>query len=152
MMAKKERLLTRLVNELQAEKIVVTGSFALYKLGVTEIKPKDLDIILIKPYESTKDLIKIWNNINKSNIRVSNYPSKVGLQYIVNIDGIEVDFFFTDTPIDSIKVDGVNYKKPYDIFKAKKKIGRIKDWGQLKRIANSIFSQKELDDCLNKVV
>ena len=66
------------------------------------------------------------------------------------MDGIEVDFFFSDHPIDCIKIDGINYRKPLDVFMAKRTIGRLKDWSQLRQIAESIFSRKDFDNAMKK--
>ena len=143
-----EALILKLKTLLPAEKFIVTGSYALFKYGLTpQANVKDLDIILSKPEPTA-----VNNMVNLSN----DFPAKTkpqkksSVNYIFMVDNIKVDVFtesqYTE---DTLSINGVFYSSVAHIISAKKTYGRMKDWLQLRDMARMFFKEEEFQSFLN---
>jgi hypothetical protein len=143
-MTKKE-VINHLKTILISEQFIVTGSYALSKMGlVEESKVGDLDIILVKPIESTLEVLKRLQE---------EHPAKTKMYadgYIFLIDNIKVDIFCKQDKINTeLIVDNIYIATVDHIVREKKICNRLKDWKQLRKIAKLICSREEIERFLN---
>lgn len=132
---------------LQCEQFIVTGSYALQKMGlISEGAVGDLDIILVNP---TEEAINILARLaEESPVETQfNYPKK-GI--ILKFNGAKIDFFFeTQAIVTDLTVDGVLISPVNRIIDAKKSYNRDKDWYQLRKMSRIFFKQEEFETYLN---
>jgi hypothetical protein len=132
---------------LPAEDFILTGTFALSKIGF-DVKVKDLDIILVNPTQST---LEVLESLEKSNPpkNLLNYPTTLENKRIFRFiyEGIEVDVFIYKNSVSTniqtncgIKVAGLKH-----IVKAKKDMGRPKDIVQLLNLSRNIITEEEFN-------
>lgn len=144
----KELALKAVVNMAKCDSIILTGSYALYKMGLTE-SSNDIDIVLVNPDKATKDLLLFWQNEFPAETKAS---KNTAVYAIFKLNGVKIDVFVVDkSNVQTIKTDsGYEIESVKSIVSAKKSYRRLKDYLQLKKIAESIFKQSELDDYLSK--
>lgn len=132
---------------LPAEDFLLTGTFALQKMGFN-IRSKDLDIILVNPKQSTLELLESLEKANPPK-NLLDYPTPLENKGIFRFihDGVEVDVFIhrkltvTETQTQcGLKLAPLNH-----IVKAKKDLGRPKDMVQLLKLSNDIITDNEFN-------
>lgn len=132
---------------LECEQFVITGSVAFKLLGLTNICPSDLDVVLVTPTKETIDILKRLQIDDKPN---PNYPDSDN-QFRVKYDDLNVDFFIQhiEEPVIIVADDGALFSvsKPMKIIRAKKKYkSNLKQLLQRKSIAELFFQPHELQD------
>jgi hypothetical protein len=134
---------------LQCEQFVVTGSYALQKMGLVSEKTGtvgDLDIILVNPTEEAVNILSRLAEESPAETQF-NYPKK-GI--ILKFNGTKIDFFFeTQVIATDLMVDGVFISPANRIVEAKKSYNRDKDWHQLRKMSRIFFKQEEFETYLN---
>jgi len=147
-------LAKKLNNTMTSEcsEFIVTGSLALNLFGlVKDDNVKDLDVILIHP---TISLIKSLRLLEKTSPAIGRSEYHINLQkddlIRVSMNGINVDFFIDTKERECVNHFGILFSTINEIVKAKKLMGRLKDYIQLMGIANEIISTPELVEFLNK--
>ena len=125
------------------DQFILTGSTALKFHGLVD-SSSDIDIILVNPTEECKKIIeKLEEKSNKQN------TYKASVAYIFEHEGVKIDIFIETAKIDCCSYEGVFINPIKRIVEAKKKIARTKDFAQLRKIAMSIFTEKELMNYLD---
>lgn len=120
------------------DQFILTGSTALKFHGLVD-SASDIDIILINPTEDCKTILeKLQEKSNKKNT----YGGSVA--YMFEHEGVKIDIFIQLEKIDCCSYEGVFINPIKKIVEAKKKMGRTKDFAQLRKIASSILTEKEL--------
>lgn len=125
------------------DQFILTGSTALKFHGLVD-SASDIDIILINPSD---ECIKILEKLEeKSNKQKSNKQNtyKENIIYIFDHEGVKIDVFIQHEKVECCSYEGIFINPIKKIVEAKKKIGRIKDFAQLRKIASSILTEKEL--------
>ena len=123
---------------LACEQFILTGSTALQFHGLVETS-SDVDIILVNPTDECKKIIeKLEEKSNTQN------TYKASVAYIFEHEGVKIDIFIETTKTDCCSYEGVFINPIKKIVEAKKKIARIKDFAQLRKIASSILTDIEL--------
>jgi hypothetical protein len=137
---------------LPAEDFLLTGSFALSKLGL-KVKSKDLDLMLVKPKEST---LQVLRDLEKENPpkNLINYPVSLKNRQLFRFmyEGTEVDVFIYhhSVPSDVQTKCGLKLASIQHIIKAKKDLNRPKDILQLMSLSKSIINDTEVNEYLNR--
>ncbi len=133
------------IKELKAickcDRFIVTGSYALHLMGLVK-QVKDLDIILVNPSEETKERMTELQNVFPAKTKAR---GKGPLHAIfITKDNTKVDVFIKPS-FEETTISTPNYEiaRADWIFAAKKNFARIKDWLQLRKIAATIFNEKE---------
>ena len=140
---KKIGLIKELKTVLNCEQFVLTGSTALVELGF-DVKSDDLDIILVKPTKESQDILAKYSENYKADKEVLNYgDSELG--YMFKKDGVKVDIFVASKRVDCVEGSLVDIAKVSHIVKAKKDIGRAKDFMQLMKLSRSIMHPSEFN-------
>ena len=120
------------------DQFILTGSTALKMYGLVD-SASDIDIILVNPTEECKKIIeKLEEKSNKKN------TYKANVAYIFEHEGVKIDIFFQHEKTDCCSYEGIFINPINKIVEAKKKIARTKDFAQLRKIASSILTEKEL--------
>lgn len=120
------------------DQFILTGSTALKMYGLVD-SASDIDIILVNPTEECKKIIeKLEEKSNKQN------TYKASVAYIFEHEGVKIDIFIETTKTDCCSYEGIFINPIKKIVEAKKKIARTKDFAQLRKIASSILTEKEL--------
>jgi hypothetical protein len=137
---------------LPAEDFLLTGSFALSKLGL-KVKSKDLDLMLVKPKESTLQVLKDLEKENPPK-NLINYPVSLKNRQLFRFmyEGTEVDVFIYhySVPSDVQTKCGLKLASIQHIIKAKKDLNRPKDILQLMSLSKSIINDTEVNEYLNR--
>ena len=121
------------------DQFILTGSIALQFHGVVVNSASDIDIILINPSDECKTILeKLQEKSNKK----PTYGGSVA--YMFEYEGVKIDIFIQHEKIDCCSYEGVFINPIKKIVEAKKKIARTKDFAQLRKIATSILTEKEL--------
>jgi hypothetical protein len=145
---KNELALLKVVNMVNAERIIVTGSTALYKMGLTQ-DVGDLDIILVSPDKVTKDILLFWQ---KQFPALTKAPENSQLFSIFTLHKTKVDVFiqrdFSERTIPTNK--GYEIATVKWIVTAKMTYKRLKDWLQLRQIALDIFDETKFQRWLKE--
>jgi len=129
---------------LPAERFVLTGSYALSKIGLTIWTEtlNDLDIILYKPTdEALATAQRLMDETPAATKPKEGYVSKLGLKYIFKFNDIKIDIFIQEAePKATLLVENgeIEINNTVNIFAAKKLANREKDWKQLYQIARGI--------------
>jgi hypothetical protein len=125
------------------DQFILTGSTALKMYGLVD-SASDIDIILVNPTEECKKIIeKLEEKSNKQNT----YKSTVA--YMFEHEGVKIDIFIETVKVDCCSYEGILINPIKRIVEAKKKIARIKDFAQLRKMASSILTEKELMNYLD---
>jgi hypothetical protein len=125
------------------DQFIITGSTALKMHGLVD-SSSDIDIILVNPTEECKKIIeKLEEKSNKQN------TYKESVAYIFKHEDVKIDIFIETVKVDCCSYEGVFINPIKKIVEAKKKIARTKDFAQLRKIASSILTEKELMDYLD---
>ena len=120
------------------DQFILTGSTALKFHGLVD-SSSDIDIILINPSDECKTILeKLQEKSNKK----PTYGGSVA--YMFEYEGVKIDIFIQHEKIDCCSYEGVFIDPIKKIVEAKKKMARTKDFAQLRKIASSIFTEKEL--------
>ena len=128
---------------LACEQFILTGSTALQFHGLVD-SASDIDIILVNPTEECKKIIeKLEEKSNKKN------TYKANVAYIFEHEGVKIGIFIETTKTDCCSYEGIFINPINKIVEAKKKIARIKDFAQLRKISKSILSDEELKSYLD---
>ena len=123
---------------LSCEQFILTGSTALQYHGLVETS-SDIDIILVNPTEECKNLLeKLQEKSDFQNVY------KGSLAYMFKHEDTKIDIFIETSKLTCPSYEGVSIYPVNRIIAAKKKIGRLKDFAQLRKIASSILTKKEL--------
>lgn len=132
---------------LPAEDFILTGTFALQKMGF-DIRSKDLDIILVNPKQSTLELLETLEKANPPR-NLLDYPTPLENKGIFRFihDGVEVDVFVyrKDLPSEIQTQCGLKLASLKHIVKAKKDLGRTKDMVQLLKLSRNIITDEEFN-------
>jgi len=134
-----------------AEQFIITGSNALYLLGVTSDTPNDIDILLINPTEEAIFLCEKLNKLDflKADNREAYHKGDLIAQF--DFDSKKVDVFRTTVKRNELlSIDGVYVDKLNLIIAAKKSYNRPKDWIQCAKMAQLICMQSELNSYISK--
>lgn len=121
------------------DQFILTGSIALKFHGLDIDSASDIDIILVNPTEECK---KIIEKLEKKSNRRNTY--KLNDAYFFEHEGVKIDIFIKTTKMNCCSYEGVFINPIKNIVEAKKKLARTKDFAQLRKIASSIFTEKEL--------
>ena len=139
-------VLKELKTLLPAEKFIVTGSFAFFTYGITPGSVvKDLDIILVNPTESAKEVI---TNMQKD------FPAKTSASGGSDLIGIfmkgsyKVDVF-SRCAEPCLEINGLLYATIPHIIAAKKEHNRLKDWMQLRTISRMFCKAEDFTAFIN---
>ena len=127
----------------QCEQYVVTGSYALKRMGLVN-KSDDIDIILVNPTQETQDTLA---RLEKE------YPAKThgsGDTTIFMHEDTKIDVFIENAKIETLQVDGFEISTAKKIINAKKRMGRPKDYVQLSAWRQNILSEKEWYEYVSK--
>lgn len=147
---KKLALVLKYKELLKADQFVITGSMALYYMGLQNFNSvKDIDIILVNPSEETRTLMEVLVKAHPPKI-VSKYP--VQEIYRFSDDGIDIDVFSIKTLI-TTKIqttDGFLISPVPRLVEAKRSMNRLKDWLQLKKMALLIYDESKFQVFLNQ--
>lgn len=120
------------------EQFILTGSTALKFHGLVD-SASDIDIILINPSD---ECIKMLEKLEEKSNRQKTY--KENIIYMFDHEGVKIDVFIKHEKVECCSYEGVFINPIKKIVEAKKKIGRTKDFAQLRKIASSILTEKEL--------
>ena len=120
------------------DQFILTGSTALKFHGLVD-SSSDIDIILINP---SKECETILEKLQEKSNKKPTYGGSVA--YMFEHEGVKIDIFIQNEKIDCCSYEGVFINPIKKIVEAKKKIGRTKDFAQLRKIASSILTEKEL--------
>ena len=123
---------------LSCDQFILTGSTALKFHGLVD-SSSDIDIILINP---SKECITILEKLQEKSNKKPTYDGSVG--YMFEHDDVKIDIFFQHEKTDCCSYEGIFINPINKIVEAKKKIARTKDFAQLRKIASSILTEKEL--------
>jgi len=133
-----------------ADKFIVTGSYALSRLGLWNYPVKDLDILIYKPTNEAMELLKSLNDPPPED---DDYPEKEGQYKIlfpqVNGEILKVDIWVEkdekrfETAI--ALADGITVATPVPLIKAKKSYKGLKHLMQRKMIAELFYTPGELE-------
>ncbi len=127
------------------EQFIVTGSYGWALLGLASTIT-DLDIILVNPTEESLNLL---DRIKEPKPQLLYPEGKT--QFAVLYEAIHIDFFVKNTKIDTIDLaNGLSIASIKGTIKAKKAYARLKDWMQLKNIADMFYSDSDFLDFLKK--
>jgi hypothetical protein len=127
------------------EQFIVTGSYALHLYGLSD-EPKDLDIILVNPQPESIDALRRLMDANPCKTKPIEGSDLIA---IIKHNNIKIDFFKSSTKEQTIQTPTFELAKVSHIVAAKKRIGRLKDWEQLRRISNKLLSREEFWKGLN---
>jgi hypothetical protein len=135
---------------LPAEDFAIGGSLA-FKLMGFSVNIKDIDIILIKPTQEAINIMKRYAEEYPPKIK-SNYPDSTLFRFVYN--NVEVDIFTHDQPLPSFIYtnNGIKVSSLERVVKAKRNIGRLKDYAQLYNLSSQIITEQDyLNITKNKV-
>jgi len=125
------------------EQFIITGSFGWMQLGLMS-KAKDLDIILVNPTEESLAVLEKLREPSKN----TDYPNDKN-QFLVNHEGTMIYFFINTSKIDTIELaNGISIASIKGTVKAKKRFARLKDFLQLKNIAEIFYNEAEFTQFL----
>ena len=113
--------------------------------GLTD-QPKDLDIILVNPQPESIDALKRLMEANHCKTKPIEGSDLIA---IIKHNDVKIDFFKSTKRQNTLQTTSFEMAKVSDIVAAKKRIGRLKDWEQLRRISNKILSKDEFWHGLN---
>jgi hypothetical protein len=143
-----ELALLTVVKMAKADRIIVTGSTALYKMGLVQ-DVGDLDIILVNPDKVTMDILLFWQKGFPARTKA---PENSELFSIFTLHKTKVDIFiqkdFQERTIPTNR--GYEIATVKHIVKAKMIYKRLKDWLQLRQIASSIFDETKFQKWLKE--
>lgn len=133
---------------LTCEQFLLTGSKALSLMGLVDTNNVgDIDIILVNPTDEAKSILA---RLQKDNPAKTKPISGGKVAYIFMHEGIKVDVFIEDKMVRTVlNADGILLNPADRIVQAKKKSDRLKDWIQLRKIANKIVSAGEFESYLD---
>jgi len=136
-----EKVIEEMLTDFQCDKLIVTGSYALYRLGLCK-DFEDLDIVLENPTPVTLELLdRRMENAPAKTKPMSEYEDS-NLYAIYMRDGIKIDVFLSNK-CKTIGTDrGYALSTVDEIISAKLRANRIKDWKQLRKMALRIFPEK----------
>lgn len=139
-----QQVITHLKKLLPCDRFIVTGSYALYKLGLWSQNCRDLDIELYNPTEESLSVLKRLAEPQKED-----YPEKENYYRII-LQGQIIDIFTTTEPRKFIHlVDGTEtglyVSDPMIIVKKKLEYKSFKHMMQLKAIAEKFLPIREWD-------
>jgi 23S rRNA A1618 N6-methylase RlmF len=144
---KKEEIIKHYKTLLPCEQFVVTGGYALQRIGLTD-KSDDIDIVLVNPTEEAKNSLE---RLQKE------YPAKTTpspggkLLAIFMHEQIKIDVFEENKKIETLTVDGFEISTVKKIVEAKKRMNRSKDWIQLLSISRKIITKTEFYRYVDKL-
>ncbi len=144
-----EDTILMLTNMLPAEKLIVTGSFALSELGLYDRQVKDLDIILIKPTDHSMEVLKQMNKMPAN----TDYPESSNHFRLELPDKLKVDVWtYGVFHEDTIELKNFIVASPKWIVKAKKiySYTNAKHIAQLKIIAEIFYKPADLLEYIEK--
>ena len=142
-----ENIIKHYQTLLPAEQFVITGSLALFYMGLVEKKNVgDIDIILVNPTDESLNILQRLAKEQPAKTKASGIDA-----VIFQHENTKVDVFFSKERIQtSLKVGDFEISTADHIIKEKQKVGRIKDWIQLRKISRKLFIQEEFEKFLNK--
>jgi len=136
---------------LPAEQFIITGSNALYLMGVTKSTPGDIDVLLVNPSDEAISLCEKLNLLDFLKSDKSDAYRNSSLLAQFEFDGKKIDIFRTNKKRDELlSIDGVYVDKLDLIIAAKKSYNRPKDWIHCAKIAQVICTQSELNQYISK--
>lgn len=134
---------------LPCQDFIVTGSYVNQMLlGIKDVNPGDLDIILVKPEASALETLKrLQEKISPELASNPNYPTTL---FRIKEGGLKIDFFIepTDRVFITLK-DNLKVSTLLDTVAVKKSYGRLKDWLQLRKMSRLFFTEDEFQKFLN---
>lgn len=130
---------------LKTERFIVTGGTVLQLHGLKEKAP-DLDLILVNPSEEALTVLRAMQEASPAKTKPFGGG---GLAAILMHEGVKVDFWiqndFKETTLNYLGED-FEIANVGAIIRAKKSIGRFKDFADLKIIAARIHSEKAFNE------
>jgi hypothetical protein len=140
----KEEIIKHYKALLPCEQFVVTGGYALQRIGLKE-KSGDIDIILVNPTNEAKSTLERL---------VKEYPAKsTGSENLAIFmhEQTKIDVFEEKSRIETLTVDGFEISTVKRIFDAKKRMSRPKDWMQLLNMSRRIVTEQEFYNHVDKI-
>ncbi|MDR1652894.1 MAG: hypothetical protein LBS01_04480 [Prevotellaceae bacterium] len=141
----KEEIIKHYKALLPCEQFVVTGGYALQRIGLKE-KSNDIDIILVNPTNEAKSTLERL---------MKEYPAKstTGSENLAIFmhEQTKIDVFEEKNHIETLTVDGFEISTVKRIFDAKKRMNRSKDWEQLLNISRRIVTEQEFYNHIDKI-
>lgn len=135
---------------LPAKEFILTGSTAIAYHGLANLtESKDLDIILVDPSDSAKEIL---DRLQKENPNPK-FTGKGTLTYSFIYEGIKVDVWVAKVDAKNLlsTPDGIKVSCIESIVNAKKSYNRAKDWIQLMKIAAKIFDGKLFESKISSI-
>lgn len=133
---------------LKTERFIVTGGTVLELHGLKSTA-QDLDLILVNPSEEALTVLRAMQEASPA--KTKPYGGG-GLTAILMHEGVKVDFWVLDSYKDTtLSYPGEDFEVANvgAIIRAKKAIGRFKDFADLKVIASGILTTAEFEKVFN---
>jgi hypothetical protein len=140
----KEEIIKHYKALLPCEQFVITGGYALQRMGLKD-RSDDIDIILVNPTKEAKDILK---RLEKE------YPAKSTGSENLSIfmhEQTKIDVFEEKNKLETLQVDGFEISTVKRIIEAKKRMNRPKDWIQLLNISRRIITEQELYNHIDRI-
>ena len=136
---------------LPAKEFILTGSTALAYHGLAELTAsKDLDIILVEPADSAKEILERLQKENPN----PKFTGKGTLAYSFIYEGVKVDIWVAKVDAENLlsTPDGIKVSCIKSIVQAKKSYNRPKDWIQLMQLSSKIFDGKLFESQISSII
>jgi len=141
-----EEAIKHFTKLLPCDKFIITGSYALHRLGLCE-RVTDLDVELYEPLPESIEILKRMALPQREG-----YPAKENY-YKLEFNELKVDFFITKKQRRTIALaDGIFVSHPVDIVFHKKQYNSFKHWLQLKAIAGIFHDDNEFNGFIQQQV
>jgi hypothetical protein len=149
-----EKIICKYQSEFKCEQFIVTGSYALYRMGLIEKQTvNDIDIILYSPTEDAKEIIANYaSKYPPSSQTVNDITPKKVYDYSCFISPdmdkcLKIDIFLAKNAQANSELlmtpEGFFITNSAQIFQSKRKMGRMKDYISLYRIREKIMTDTE---------
>lgn len=142
-----ENIIKHYQTLLPADQFIITGSLALSYMGLVDKKNVgDIDIILVNPTDESRNILKRLEKEQPAKTKASGIDG-----IIFQHENTKIDIFFSKERIQtSLKVGDFEISTASYIVTEKLKMGRVKDWIQLRKISRKFFIQEDFEKFLNK--
>lgn len=145
-----EKTARQLSEYLIGEDLILTGSYALYLMGLREeSQVGDLDIIVVNP---SNKAVELFEALMKDKPALTKPASGGRVSYIFELNGVKVDVFIrgaSEIPEARLKKGPFLVASVRHIVKEKKRANRLKDWQTLSHMAKQITTDAEILNWIN---
>lgn len=130
--------LYNLLNK-HCDQIILTGSLALYFYGFDE-SPNDVDLIIINPDTMcVAELISLEKENPAFSIVKTEYGVSFTAKYQFFYENARVDIFYETETKKCLNYNTIPINPIFDIFEAKRRLDRDKDWKRLSMYQEYLF-------------